>query len=483
MLPAVVFWLTTPWGIGAAIDSVRYYEMANIFFNDSSLAGLGTHFPPLYPFLISLLAHLTDDISNAARILQFILIAVNATLAAILVGLLTRGSLLASLLIVVALTLRSEVFFLWHYALSEALFTALLLSHYLCLIRWQRNGKSIWLFVAGLLLGTALLARYAGLPFILFSAIGVAILCRSLDYKSILKKTVTLLSGAFLFPLFWLFIALNSDLRSEPRSFHFHPIQQDNLSEGVATLGKWLSQGLGYPVGVLIFAALVYACWRFLHNGDSGVRTWIGLFIWTILGYLTFILVSLIFFDAHIKLQGRIFYPALILFLIAATVVLTEEFERPDGAARFLFLSTLVVLAGGSAASMHTRALTRIHQGEGFYNALYRNMEVWKHADKYKGENIVSNGPELIRLHLNIGAVEIPPLYNPVTRELNNEINQQLQALKLEVLNGDTTVIYFASMQWRDDLPTAQQVMDLMQINPDYLHSQVMIFHVPDSRN
>ncbi len=483
LLPAIVFWLTTSWGIGAAVDSVRYYDMAQIFLNGRELTELGTHFPPLYPFVISLLTHVTDDIPGAARILQFFLIAANASLAALLVHQLTNGNRMASFLVVIAMTLRHEFFFLWHYALSESLFTGLLLLHYLCLIQWQRKGRTKLLFVSGMLLGLMVITRYAGLPFIGFSVIAVALFCRHLPISRILYRIGVLVGGASVFPLAWILLATSSGLASEPRKIGFYPIDSTNLQDGITAVGYWLNQGLGFPAGVIVAVILIYASWWFIRNNDSTSRAWLWVFLLSIVGYMIFVVISTVFFDAAIKLQLRIFYPALTIFLLAAAVMLGTGSDKNNRVTRLVFPLALVFIAAGSSPAMYVRALTRIHQGEGFANALYRNMDIWNYKDRYIQDRIVSNGPELISLHMNRKAVTLPQIYDMVTLQANTDHDAQLSKLRQEVLQGNVTVVYFAAMQWREELPTAQSIVDLMQIQPDYQTEKVVVFHVPDSKS
>ncbi len=481
LLPAIVFWLTTSWGIGAAVDSVAYYDMAEIFLNGRELAELGTHFPPLYPFLISLIAHVTDDIAGAARILQFFLIAANASLAAMLVHQLTNGNRAASFLVVIAMTLRHEFFFLWHYALSESLFTALLLLHYLLLVRWQRKGQTTILLVSGMLLGLMVITRYAGLPFIGFSVIAVAVFCRHLAILRILNRIGVLVVGVSVFPLVWILLAASSGLESVPRKIGFYPIDAKNLQDGITALGHWLSQGFGFPAGAIVFVILIYASWWFIRNNDGTRLAWLWVFLLSIVGYITFIVISTAFFDAAIKLQLRIFYPALTIFLLAATILLGTDSDKSNRMTCLVFPLALVFIAAGSSPAMYVQALTRIHQGEGFANALYSSMDIWNFKDRYKQDRIVSNGPELIRLHMNRKAVKLPKIYDMVTLEAHTDHDAELTKLRQEVLRGNVTVIYFAAMQWREGLPTAQSIVDLMQIPPDYQSEKVIVFHVPDS--
>ncbi|MEJ2178001.1 MAG: glycosyltransferase family 39 protein, partial [Gammaproteobacteria bacterium] len=233
VLPAIVFWLTTPWGIGAAVDSVSYFQMAEIFLNADTLVGLGTHFPPLYPYLISLFTAFTDDISTAARILQCVLLALNGILAAVLVSVLTDRDRSAIFFIVLALTLRSEVFFLWHYAMSESLFTAILLAHYLCLVKWHRTQQAGWVFIAGLLLGMIMLTRYAGLIFSVISVFVVAVQCRNLKTTKAFRQLGAIILGVGSVTLSWYLIAQAAGLQRAPRAIGLYPIGSDNLELGL----------------------------------------------------------------------------------------------------------------------------------------------------------------------------------------------------------------------------------------------------------
>jgi len=481
ILPAAVFWLTTPWGIGAAVDSVRYFQMAEIFLNADTLDRLGTHFPPLYPYLISLFTPYTDDISTAARILQCVLLALNGILAAVLVGVLTDRDRLAIFFTVLALTLRSEVFFLWHYAMSESLFSALLLAHYLCLMKWQRTYQVAWIFISGLLLGMMIFTRYAGIIFAVISVLVVVVQCRNLKITTAFKHFGTILFGVGSVIFSWYLVAQAAGVQRAPRAVGLYPVSTDNLELGLDTLWRWLDQGYGAIAGSLVAAIVVFSTWRFFKLRTSSSQFWIGLFITTIVAYILFVITALLLFDANIKLEGRIFYPSLLLFLISTTVILSTEIANVSRSQKFAFLIPLIFIAAASAPATYIRALTRIHQGEGFANALYMSMEIWNRSERYNNDLIVTNGPELVYLHMGRKATLLPAKYNKVTLAENPDLDRQLDELKREVLNGDATIIYFAAMRWRDDLPSAQRIADLMQIIPDYLHKKAMIYHVPDA--
>ena len=475
--------MTTPWGIGVAVDSVSYFQMANVFAGDSLLQELDSHFPPLYPLALSLISLFTENILTAARVFQGLLIAINGVLAALIVGALTTNRLAAIFFVVLALTLRSEVFFLWHYALSETLFSVFLLGHYLCLIYWQRNRDVRWLLGAGILLGLLMMTRYAGFPFAAITIACIVLFCIHTERNRVARHVVSLITGLLVVIVSWIALALATAIRHKPRSLGFYPPSSENLRDGAYTLIRWVDQGYGSLLAVIVALTVVYATWNFIKSSNLEKNFWVGLFTASIAGYIVFIALSLLFFDGNIKLEERIFYPALLLFLILTVVVLEDQFSREPRTLKFAYLLTLLFVTAGSAPASYSRALVRIHQGEGFTNAIYKNMDVWKRVPRYQNDQIVSNGPELVYLHGGREASLLPMIYDKVNLKPNTNFDQQLLELKTDVSNGSTTVIYFAAMQWREELPSAQHIMDLMQIEPDYLRKKVMIFHVPDAKN
>ncbi|MGI9318434.1 MAG: hypothetical protein ACR2QW_13980 [bacterium] len=482
-IPAILFWLTTPWGIGLSIDSVRYLEMAKILKESQSFSELGSHFPPLYPFLIQIFSFFSDSLIDAARLLQFFLVYLNAALAATIVYKLSGGSRIAALLIVVAITLRWDLFFLWHFAWSEALFSALLLGHYLVLLEWQKNDRIATLSIAGLVAGLACLTRYAGLPFIGMSLLAVPMIAVTIHSTQVVHRVIAFLVGAMLPLAAWALILLSSGNSAATREIGYKGIQLSKFHEGIQVIGFWFSHGHGLILGLAITGLLFVGGLRLLRQSENTTRHWVIFFTLSITAYIGFIVLSLLLVDAHIELQSRILFPSLILLSLVIGTIFGQELKFGTTVTKTVALCALLFFAAGSVLPMYEKALSRIRYGEGFANANLKNMPVWKQQEKYRRKNIVSNGPELVKIHMQADAELIPRIYNAVTGEPTTDFDNQMLELKRNVLSGETTLIYFSSLMWREYLPSARDVVQLMQVEPDYLDKNAMVFHSEVSDN
>lgn len=481
-VPAIVFWLTTPWGIGLSVDSVQYLEMAETLRDESPLYNLGTHFPPLYPFLINLIGGFSDTLTEAARVLQFFVLYLIAGLAGTLVYKLSGGSRIAGLLIILAITFRWDLFFLWHFAWSEPVFVALLLGHYLLILKWINSKKAMDLVFAGLILGLTCLTRYAGAPFAGVSIIFVLIISLSRNSDDVVRKVGQFLAGFFLPLISWGGIALVFGAAGASRKFGFKGLPSDKLLEGMQVIGFWFGHGHGPAVGAFIAGFISFSCFNYFRYADKNARIVTAMFLLSVVGYIGFIIFSLIFIDAHIELHSRILFPSLILLMLVIGITIGNQVMHGKVLTQIGGILVLLFFATGSLLPMYAKAMSRITYGEGFANAHLKNLDVWKNKERYLQNKIVSNSPELIKIHMEAKASLAPRKYNAVTGEATHDFDEQMQHLKLSVLNGETTFIYFSVLAWRDYLPSERDILNLMQRQPEFSDDNVIVFHFENSK-
>ena len=457
--------------------------MANVIQNESPISTLGTHFPPLYPILISFFGKFSDSLTDAARVLQFFLVYLNAALAGTLVYKLSGGCRIAGLLIILAIALRWDLFFLWHFAWSESLFMALLLGHYLLLVDWHIHYQKKILVIAGVLLGLACLTRYAGFPFAMISAAYVLIILIANRSDQIFQRTCLFLAGITVPLVIWSIYVIDFGANSNTRTFGYKGLAIDKFYDSIQILGFWFSHGHGLIIGTIVAVLMVYVSYSFFRDSHKNSRTWVTLFIISAAGYFAFIAFSLLFIDAHIELRSRIFFPPLVLFMLVIGSTIGYELKYGVSLKKFAGLLVLLFFASGSMLPMYAKAMSRITHGEGFANAQFKSMKIWQRKEKYLHNEIVSNGPELIKIHMEKSASLVPRIYNAVTGETIPDFDEQMLDLKKSILSGETTLIYFKALMWREYLPTALDVTDLMKSEPEFLDESTMVYHFENETN
>src|SRR5918996_1236645 len=154
----------TPEGLALSDDSIAYIAGAR-----SMLAGQGyreawlasnqpvTHFPPAFPFILTLPGLLGADPLNSARYINALLFGLNAGLLGVLAWRMTP-SLTAGVVIAALFILNSELLQVHTAAMSEPLFIFLsLLSLWMFDLYFERHTHWLWLVLFGAFVGIAYL--------------------------------------------------------------------------------------------------------------------------------------------------------------------------------------------------------------------------------------------------------------------------------------------------------------------------------------
>jgi 4-amino-4-deoxy-L-arabinose transferase-like glycosyltransferase len=164
----LMLWIT-PYGEGIGPDSITYLGGAKSILSGTgySLNGIPiTHFPPLYSLFLAATNAFTNNLIQAARILNAMLFGINVGLIIIAVYLTAGRNFLTSTL-AGFFFLSSSLFWGVHAeAWSEALFIALTLACSILLFLYTNRPKLATMIAASLTLGLAILTRYLGGAFL-----------------------------------------------------------------------------------------------------------------------------------------------------------------------------------------------------------------------------------------------------------------------------------------------------------------------------
>jgi len=187
--------ISSSFGMGVSPDSTVYLNAA-----DNLLAGKGltvslqesaplTHYPPLYPLLLSALSVFGLSPLAAARILHSLVFGLNILCCGI-IGYHANDQAFRPTFILIGLIIFSEIMLCIHTMVwTDALFICLTLGTFILLARFIEKQQMLFLVLSALLAAGAFLTRYPGITVI---ATAILVLL-SLDKTSLKKKIINCL--------------------------------------------------------------------------------------------------------------------------------------------------------------------------------------------------------------------------------------------------------------------------------------------------
>jgi hypothetical protein len=382
-------WATETFGIGIRTDSVAY-----LWSSDNLVKGIGlgrldgagnfrpyTHWPPLYPILLSIPRLMGFDGMESARLLG----ALCVTLLIVVTGLsLSRLTHHSPVYTAGALVLLVNAPNLWDtslFAMTEPLYMVLSLSTLLLLDMYFSSSRRYWLILSSLLAGLALVTRYVG--FSLIAAGFLVILIQKEKPWNQKIREIVVIGVLSLIPFIaW---AVRNTLvagTSTNRTLAFIPFAPGELQKAVDAMSEWGNAVLRMspvdwlkPVAIVSVAFLMAVLYYKLVPAQSrSGKSWLWqlLFIYA-LSYSFFTFTARLLFDPFIPLfEPRIQYPlftGLFLLLIFGLYQLQEHL-RATGWLFPAILTALYILgawgyargytqfsAGGILASGHNTGL------------------------------------------------------------------------------------------------------------------------------
>jgi len=342
----LVFWLTR-WGIAINNDSTVYIASALNYSRSMGLsewAGNGqlrpmTHFPPLYPLLLSFFHLFGIDPLTSARWLNSVLFGANIFLASLTSVKITRWPN-AAIITGILLISSTHILLIHMLAITEPLFIFLVLFGVLLFLEYMTKNGFLVLMGSGLFLGAAALCRYIGLAFIFACLIYIIYMTRitkRLKAFHILSFLTISLSGIILWTLRNIFFAGTL----ADRSLDLYIISKLSLLKGMQTLLWWLNLELGMNwVGYLRFLLslmiIIYLLRQrslssngILNKHRKSVNSLQILFLGTsLIIYLVFLFSSAFFYDPAIMLDYRILLPIYILIAILFPLALKKTHPK-----------------------------------------------------------------------------------------------------------------------------------------------------------
>ncbi len=350
---------TSQFGVGIADDSIEYLIAARSLTKGlgyNRINGYGmpvpiTHWPPLYPLLLSLFGLSNSDPQIGARWLGAFLFGVNIFLAGILLFRLTRSywfAVTGSLIMMLAPVIVETSL----YAMSEPLYITFTLVSFIILDQFRKSAQGKWLILLGITLALALLTRYVGLALILTCVFGI-LWMTSRSWRERIKSALILAAVALLPNVLWLIHNYLAAGTLTNRALIYQPIPASSFNAMMHALSLWRISGkrLFLPELYRLSLSFIFIIGLFIQSKlqiqreTSPVRSpGISLvIIFHAITYIIFILASRVFFDSSIPInEARILSPFYLSLMLL--VLLFLDFIGKQLANRNLWIRSVLVV-------------------------------------------------------------------------------------------------------------------------------------------
>lgn len=438
-------------GAYASPDSAFYVGVArNLIDGAGWVAPPGSpplaHFPPLFPMLLAGAGRLLGvDPLDAAAVVNPLLFGVTAVVVAG-VARARRASVPVGVAAAVAAVVGLDLLVYGASALSEPLFTLLVLAALVVLARAVARRSDGLLGLAAALTGAACLTRYIGVALVIAGAGALW----HLESGRRRWRAVAFAAGAS-FPLvIWVTFAGRA---SRPLSVHLFDVRY--WSTGIGSLSRWvLPPFVPWPIRLVVLVGLVVALRRLPRTARADPLPLLAAAFGAC--YLAVLVGDRLVLDDTGRLDARFLAP----LHVVALVVLVPLIARAAGRARVGVL-VLLALHGLQAVAWTVTGLTDDGvDRRGLSGRAWRDSPVMAAvAALPAGVPVYSNAADAVFLLLGRRTSSVPPERDYLTGAATEGYDDAMAAMAEDLRRAGAVVVYFEPFDFRRQfLPTLQDV-------------------------
>jgi hypothetical protein len=312
LFAARMLYYEVPYGLGISHDSTIYIEAArNLAVKNEYATGMQgryqplTHYPPLYSFVLSVGIRLGFPVEGWARLLNAAMLGMCSLLGGFLAVRLTGHWFLAPLgaFIFGFAGIQHHVFI---YVWSEPLFITVSLLGIAAWAEYFRKGQLIWVGLAGLFWGLAMLTRHVGASLVL--AAGIFLLILSLRRRALLwREGLAFLSPSCVLLLGWWLRGYLLGVGSTGRTISQHWPSWERIFAG-----HWINK-LDWVLLLLVPLVLLAWFWprskeegKTAPNGSNRLILLLAVYAFC---YMLIVYLSAGLFDPNIQFDERMYAP------------------------------------------------------------------------------------------------------------------------------------------------------------------------------
>ena len=480
---AVHLYASAPLGVGVSHDSVFYINTG-----ENILAGKGVywtggggdikpmiHFPPLYPLLLTGITFFAGSVIKAATWSAAILFGATVFLIGWIIYIRTR-SIRAAVLGEMIFISSPSFFEVYLEAMSEPLYLMLMLVVLLLLSSYLADQKRWKINLSAIVSSMAFLTRYAGASLIATGVIALAVFSSGSRREKI-SDVIRYAVIAGVANLVWSIRNFSLTGSFSNRVFTFHPPGREKVNEAITTLSSWLGLEAGsieVRIGAALFVLLlvlgivlgrVFLSQRNPERKSDQRKSLENVMMLHGLLYLSFLLVSLTFFDASTRLSFRILSPVyamlLILLFIEGYSILKLQSASRIAKIR-LPLAGLILVAGLLLVPQTLNILGELRdQGRGFNSREWRDSQIIDELRKMGTSAAIYSNEALAVLYLSeIPAYSVPEITDPVKGSSRSDFDELLAGMRQALQMPNSALAIFHQGELRPGIPSLEDLTE-----------------------
>jgi hypothetical protein len=457
-----LLWVTAL-GPGVHEDSYRYMETAWAFLHGYGFLSDDkpmTHFAPAYPVLLAAAYLFDGNLVHAARWLHMLLYSINIVLIGVAGYVISERSVIALVVAPLAVMLSGELLVVYSTAASESPFIAFALASFVLLSMHIKAPRWSLLVSAAVCLGVAMALRYVGVT--LLPAVVACLWLMDRRPPARRLRECFFLSVVSSLPLAaWIVRNLIVSGMPTDRSLAFHPVGLDHLKLLVSNLCSFylpIDVSPWLKLAVLISIAAVISVQLYRQQSGVAAKTLQSLIVVFCAIYVSFLFVSMSFFDAFTEFEYRILAPVGV-FSILLIVSLCLKIATTADRTWVRWLSGAFVLSVLVAnAPEQWRVVTDLHR-----NGYYYSAREWRESETLafvrsipQSVTVYSDDPWAIGYLLGRRARMIPVKIYPMSLIPVQDFAQSTRAMCDDVARNGAIIVFLTQKRWY--LPTTEEL-------------------------
>jgi hypothetical protein len=471
----------TRWGIGISPDSATYIGAARSFLEGKGLiVPFGkpapmTHYPPLFPLVLSIAGLFGATLEDGARWLNVLLFGANILLVGWMIQRDRPGAFWLSLFGSLLMLTSIDVLAIHMWAQTEPLFIFFGLLGLGLLAEYFKKPAGFFLAASAGATAMAFLTRYVGIALVAAGIAGILLLSGEAFRKRVRDAAIFFVLS--LFPI-TLWLIRNSIVSPglANRQMVVHMITLAKIKVGLITISTWIlpAKFSGVAGGIFLAAACTglfgLSAILFIKERRSkteggrwnisaaGIPSLMVLFIFF---YAALLFVSMSFFDAHTALNSRILAPVYVALVMLILCVLNRILSSA-GQSRMAHIvsATLGMIVLVLYVSRGAGWINHVHDsGLGYNSPRWQRSELMRYIRTIPPQSpIFSNAPDALYMMTGRRTLWIPAKVDPGTREISDDYEFELNRMKEQLLQKNGEVVYLKTIRWRWYLPSQEEL-------------------------
>jgi hypothetical protein len=481
---ASIIGLTSLYGIGMANDSRSYIGLARYFLNGSGqgsflLNFFIVHFPPLFPFTLSLCSRLSGlDPSQACRWLQACLFGFNILLAGLLLKRYARSALIP-IAGACAVLISVPVFLSHASALSEPMFIFFMLLWLLFFMDYIEAPDNSSFILCTMALMAACLTRWVGVTLVLTSVAGIFIFKKE-SVKTRCINAAVLMIASLLPLLFWMArnaLVTGKAINRGQISFHPQALADYNIFNKFTFFNIHTAFFSGTE-GLMLIAVMFcmgMALWskrdkEGLADVPDRAVIFISVLFCFCLAYYIVLILAMTFIDVFTS-SSRLFLPLDMAWILLAALLL-DILLASNKKHKFLKLVFIILCSFVAAANLFD-APQRILQGYCSAvgsDSIYDDLKIMAEVKKIPSDKrLYTNDSNALYFFAKRDSLEFIPKYEKTTKP-DSVYSIFMAKMKDDLRTHKAVLVYFDPLdpgQWLPSLNDIQQEIPLKAVAGD----------------